>query len=270
MKEVIILFVGTLGMFTTPTISFSSPCPEVRAIERTIVHTRAKFPACAESPVPASLSNVQSHTPNRDFVVATATIMTVTLCCHNSALSCFIINETFDMLQQQETLYFGYTNFGSYVSFQIVKSNRSCRQGHTCELTLLHLFLPGMDRLSFTPGDAIDRRHKREWKCITWCPRESVSFWHSHCLLNNFQFMLPIRLIVFIPFLRTVWGEPKRNWYGICWAAGKRKKKTGSTNRKRIVFDAGRDLQGMHKKDENIKKGKHGDGCCDGETVIIV
>ena len=33
------------------------------------------------------------------------------------------------------------------MQFQIIQSNHSCRQGHTCELTLLHQFLPGMDCL---------------------------------------------------------------------------------------------------------------------------
>ena len=73
--------------------------------------------------------------PKRDFVVATATLLL-----HNSALSCFILNQTFDMLQQQETLYFWYINFGPHVAFQIIKSNHSCRQWCTCELPLLHQF----------------------------------------------------------------------------------------------------------------------------------
>ena len=55
-----------------------------------------------------SLSTVQSHMPNRGFVVATAVLVTVPFCFHNSALSFFILNETFGMLQQQETLYFRY------------------------------------------------------------------------------------------------------------------------------------------------------------------
>ena len=32
----------------------------------------------------------------------------------------------------------------SHVQFQISKSYRSCRQGHTCELTLVHQFFSGM------------------------------------------------------------------------------------------------------------------------------
>ena len=59
-----------------------------------------------KSPVPASLSSVQSYMPNRNFIVATATLVTVTFRFHNSSLSCFVLNETFDMLQEQETLYF--------------------------------------------------------------------------------------------------------------------------------------------------------------------
>ena len=45
----------------------------------------------------------------------------------------------------QETLCFGYTIFGSYVQSKIIKSNRLCRQGCTCELMLLHQYLPDMD-----------------------------------------------------------------------------------------------------------------------------
>ena len=54
--------------------------------------------------VPTSLLAVQSHVPNRNYVVATATLVTVMFCFHNSALSCFILNEIFDMLQYQEAL----------------------------------------------------------------------------------------------------------------------------------------------------------------------
>ena len=49
-------------------------------------------------------------------------------------LSCFILNEPFDMLQQQETLYVGYTNPGSHVQFQIIKRNCLYRLGRTCKL----------------------------------------------------------------------------------------------------------------------------------------
>ena len=55
--------------------------------------------------VPTSLSTVQAHMPNRNYVV-TATLMTVTFCFHNAALSCFILNEIFAMLQRQ-TQYLG-------------------------------------------------------------------------------------------------------------------------------------------------------------------
>ena len=43
---------------------------------------------------------VQSHMPNKNFVVAIATHSTVTFCFHNSALSCFILKDIFDMHQQ--------------------------------------------------------------------------------------------------------------------------------------------------------------------------
>jgi len=39
--------------------------------------------------------------------ITLVTLVAVTFCCHNSALSYFILNETSDMLQQQETMYFG-------------------------------------------------------------------------------------------------------------------------------------------------------------------
>ena len=105
-----------------------------------------KIPYTSEiSPLPTSLSTVQSHMPNRNFVVPIVKPVTVPFCFHTSALSCFTLNEAFDMLQKQETLYLGYTNFRSYWPFQLIKSNRSCRQGQTCELTLVHEFLPGMD-----------------------------------------------------------------------------------------------------------------------------
>ena len=112
-----------------------SPCWETRAIARartTTLSTSVK-----------SLSTVQSHMPFRNVVVATATLETVTFCLCNSALYCFILNETFEMLQQQENLYLGYTNLGSHVKFQIIKSNRSFRLGSTCELMLLQQFLTG-------------------------------------------------------------------------------------------------------------------------------
>ena len=71
-------------------------------------------------PLPTLLSIVQSEMPHRNFVVATATLVTVSFCFHNSASSCFILNETIDVLQQQETLCFGCTNLGSHVHFQII------------------------------------------------------------------------------------------------------------------------------------------------------
>ena len=65
-------------------------------------HT-CKIPSTSEnSPVPTSLSIVQLHMPNRYLDVATATQVTVTFYFKNSALSCFILNETFDKLQQQK------------------------------------------------------------------------------------------------------------------------------------------------------------------------
>ena len=121
------------------------PCPETRAIARAHVHTSScphvcKIPSTSEkSPLPTSLSTVQSHMRSWDFFVAAATLVTVTFCFHSYALSCFILYKAPEMLQQQETLYFLCTNLGSHVQFQIITSNLSC------ELTLLHQFPSGMD-----------------------------------------------------------------------------------------------------------------------------
>ena len=83
-------------------------------------HT-CKVPSiCEHLPVPASLSAIQLHMPERSFVVAPAMLVTATFCFHDSALSCSILNETFGMLQQQETLYFRYTNLGLHVQSQLI------------------------------------------------------------------------------------------------------------------------------------------------------
>ena len=71
----------------------------------TCPHTRKIPRKGGKSPVPTSLLTVQSQMPNRNYVVATATLVTVIHCFNNSALSCFILNEIFDMLQQRETLF---------------------------------------------------------------------------------------------------------------------------------------------------------------------
>ena len=88
-------------------------------------HT-CKIPCTSEnSPIPTSLLTVQSHMPNRNDVVATATQVTVTFCFQKYVLSCFILNKIFDMLLQQETLLCRYTNLGSHVQIQISRSNLS-------------------------------------------------------------------------------------------------------------------------------------------------
>ena len=104
-------------------------------------HT-CKIPSMSEKlPVPATILTVQSHIPNRNFVVTIATLVNVNFCFHNTALSCFILNETFQVLQQQETLYFGYTNLGWHMQLQTSKSNHLCKQGCMCKLTHLYQFL---------------------------------------------------------------------------------------------------------------------------------
>ena len=57
----------------------------------------------------------------------------------NSVLSCSILNETFNMLQQQDTPYFAYTNLGSHMQFhklrataRAVKGARAKRRSCTC------------------------------------------------------------------------------------------------------------------------------------------
>ena len=45
-----------------------------------------------KSPVPTSLSTVQLHMPNKDFVIATAILVTVTFYSYSSALFCCILN----------------------------------------------------------------------------------------------------------------------------------------------------------------------------------
>ena len=107
---------------------------------RSCPHTSKIHSRSENSPVPTSLLTLQSHIPNSNFIVATAKLVIFTFSFHNSVLSCFILNDTFYLLQQQETLYFGYTNLGSHVPFQIHKSNRSCRQRHMCELPLLYKY----------------------------------------------------------------------------------------------------------------------------------
>jgi len=73
------------------------------------IHT-CKIPCTSQiSPLPTSLVTVRSHVPNRNYVVTTATLVSVIFCFHNSILSCFILNEIFDMLQKQKA-FCGYTN----------------------------------------------------------------------------------------------------------------------------------------------------------------
>ena len=60
---------------------------------------------------------VLSHMPNRNFVVATVTLLTITFRFHNSVLPCSILIEISDMLQQQEAQYFVDINLGVHVQF---------------------------------------------------------------------------------------------------------------------------------------------------------
>ena len=119
-----------------------SPCLETRVIARARIHLRAKFPTRAKNRPCQHNSRSCNRTSQRGTLLSQiVTLVTVTFCFHNSALSCFILKEPSDMFQQQGTLHYGYTNLGSHVSFQTIKSKQGC----TCELMLLRQFLPGMD-----------------------------------------------------------------------------------------------------------------------------
>ena len=129
----------------------SGPCAETRVIARARFHTCRIPTKSKRSPVPTSQSTMQSHKPNRNFFVAAAALVTVSFCFYSSHLACFVLNEAFDILQEKEALYFGYTILGSHVQFQMIKSNRSYKRGHMCKPTFLLQFLPGMDYLSTCP-----------------------------------------------------------------------------------------------------------------------
>ena len=86
--------------------------------------TCAKFLSTSEQlPIPTSLSTMQSHMPNNNFVVATATLFAVGVCFHNSALFCFTLKAAYNVLLQQELLYFGHTNLGSQMQLGHSMSN---------------------------------------------------------------------------------------------------------------------------------------------------
>ena len=122
----------------------SSTCPDRTYVfpHMLKIHSTSDY-----SPVPTSLSTVPLHMPNRNSVVANATLVTVTFCFHISALPCSFLNETFERSEwfSNRKLYFGCTNLGSHVQFQIVQSYRSCRQVRACEFALWHQLLPSMD-----------------------------------------------------------------------------------------------------------------------------
>ena len=98
------------------------------------VSTHMENPQQERKVARANINTIRAITSaNRSFV---ATRVPFSFCFQNSLLSCFTLNETFDMLQQQETLYYGYTNLGSHLQLQICMSIHSCRQRRTYELTL--------------------------------------------------------------------------------------------------------------------------------------
>ena len=130
----------------------------------TCPHTCKMLSTSKKSPVPTSLLIVQSHMPSKNFVVVTATLVTATFCFHNSALSCFIPNDAFEMVQQQETLYLGNKTLGSYVQFQIIQSNHSCRQGHTFFRAWTGNGTKFLILSSFSGGFQIIFLHPMNWK----------------------------------------------------------------------------------------------------------
>ena len=103
---------------------YISPCPETHAIAHARM-THVQNPHLSEkSPMPISLTIVHSHGPNRNFAVATVTVATVMFCFDNSALIT-LLNETFDVLHQPETLYLGCTNHGCAIQIRaIARSDR--------------------------------------------------------------------------------------------------------------------------------------------------
>ena len=84
-------------------------------IVRARVKTRAKSPARVRN------RPCQNHyQPCNRACLIIATLVTVIFSFHNSALSCSILNETFDMLQQQETLHVGYANLENVEIIKVV------------------------------------------------------------------------------------------------------------------------------------------------------
>ena len=87
----------------------------------------------ARALVHTSLSTMQSHMQNGDFVVTNEALVTINICFHNAALFCLTLNETFDMHQKQETLYFRYTCNENSVIICV----RNCECYSQCQLDVL-------------------------------------------------------------------------------------------------------------------------------------
>ena len=62
---------------------------------RTCPHMCKVRSTSEKSSVPTLLSDMQLHVPIRNFVVATAALLSVIFFFHNNALSCFMVKETF-------------------------------------------------------------------------------------------------------------------------------------------------------------------------------
>ena len=101
--------------------------------------------------MPTSVPTVQSNMPNKNFVVKTATQVAVTYF-YNSFLSCSSQMRHLTCFSNKKFCILDVQNLWSHVQPQIRMINRSRRQGRTCELTLLHTFLRGMDRAPCPPN----------------------------------------------------------------------------------------------------------------------
>ena len=91
-------------------------------------------------------ANIKINGAIRNFAVATAALVTSPFCFHKSALSCFTLNEIFDMLQQHGTLYCGWKNLGSHVQFEILKEQLFMQTRVHVQINALAPILPGMER----------------------------------------------------------------------------------------------------------------------------
>ena len=102
MSMVVELWICVMTEIGSSCIGLTNTCPETRVITHARVHIRAESPTRAKNHLCQHDCQPCSRTCQlRIFVVATATLVTVTFCCHNSVFSFFILNGIFEMVQQQ-------------------------------------------------------------------------------------------------------------------------------------------------------------------------